>query len=398
MHPLAKEAVEVLSRADLVLLSHTLLDLARSHLPEGVPADRLQTYRKLGEALELLSRALEEGRSVAFLASGDPLFFGVGRRLIATFGPERVRIFPAVSSLQLALARLKIPWEEVFAISLHGPPGPSRRYLPEDIPALLRRYPKLAILTDPRHNPQVIAEVVKDLPALRMLVCERLGYPDEALWEGSPEEALQRDFRSPNLVVLLAPEAPETPVFGWRKEDFVREAGLITKDEVRAVVLHKLRLPERGVLWDIGAGSGAVACEAACLAPHLSVYAVEKIPERRALIEKNRRHLGVANLRVIAGEAPEVLRELPDPHRVFIGGSGGRLSEILEVVYQRIQKGPLVLTLVLLEHLREALSFLKERGMFREMVSMQIARTRELSGGLHLRGENPVFIVVGEKR
>ena len=396
----SEEALRALEEAATVLVSERLLGLASSVLPSSLKP-KFRVYRKLGEALSRLKAAEEEGQTVGFLASGDPLFFGIGKRLVEEFGPERVRIFPALSFPQLAFSRLKIPWEEFFFVSLHGAVAVKRAFELQDLPGLLRLYGRLCIFTDPRTPPSQIASFLRRrVPPkdLKIVVCERLGYPEERIVRGSLSEIAEGSFRDPNLVILVYEGPGRERGLGLEAGEILHPRRLITKDEVRAVVVHKLRLPEQGIFWDIGAGAGGVACEVARAFPLLRVLAIERHPGRLADLEENRRRFGLLNLEAILGEAPGALAGLPEPQRVFIGGSGGKLREILEAVSATLYRGRLVLTLSILEHLGITLEFLKSRGLFRELVAIQVARSGPLGEGLHLKAENPVFVVVGEKR
>ncbi|MEW6446509.1 MAG: precorrin-6Y C5,15-methyltransferase (decarboxylating) subunit CbiT [Bacillota bacterium] len=180
---------------------------------------------------------------------------------------------------------------------------------------------------------------------------------------------------------------------------FLRGGAPLTREEIRVVVLAKLRLMSGGVLWDIGAGTGSVAIEAARLMPGDKVFAVEARPERAELIAANRERFGVENLVVVPGEAPEVLQSLPQPDRVFIGGSGGRLPEILSFLSGVLPVGGrLAVSAVTLETLREGLAVLDWPGWNGETISLTLARGEKLGKARLLRGENPVFLVVAERQ
>ena len=225
--------------------------------------------------LEALWPALEAGLSrgnVAVLASGDPLFFGIGKRLVERFGAERVRVRPALSSLQLAASRFKIPWNDLPVLSLHG------RTAAGAAARILRRE-RVFCLTDPDNSPDALARMLIDrlaacgadeiLAGMRMRVAENLGLADERLVAGTLAEMAAQRFAPLNVVLIeqSAPPLSQKTRFGLTEAEIRHSRGLITKDEVRAAALHSLRLPERGVFWDIGGGSGSVSLEAAALAP-----------------------------------------------------------------------------------------------------------------------------------
>lgn len=363
----------------------------------------------LAAAVTRMAERLATG-SIGVLASGDPLFFGIGRTLLQRFGKERVVIHPALSAMQLAFARLQEPWEDAHLLSLHG-----REH--RELLATLIRHPKLFLFTDPHHRPQAIAQQLDQGLAdlgladhnCRIMVAEDLGLESERLTHGTPREIAAQTFADLNcMIILLAPAsaAPEAPGndpppgfrLGLTTEEIRHSRGLITKDEVRAAILHHLRLPERGVLWDIGAGSGSVACEAARLCPGLSVFAIERHPEQQANILANRRTYRLANLHVVPGQAPAPLAGLPDPDRVFIGGSGGELQAIVQQVSQRLTPGGILMASAVSEATRaSAPAILHHHGL--RVTLATIAVTRESyppspQGATHL---NPITLITGTK-
>ncbi|MBC7106943.1 MAG: precorrin-6Y C5,15-methyltransferase (decarboxylating) subunit CbiT [Firmicutes bacterium] len=176
------------------------------------------------------------------------------------------------------------------------------------------------------------------------------------------------------------------------------ESTLLTKEEVRAVVLAKLRLRRDTVLWDVGSGLGSVAVEAALLAPAGAVWAVEKDPQRCRMIEANARRFGVANLRVVPGTAPEALAGLPRPDRIFVGGASGRVEPVLDAAWRALlPEGRLVLVAVTLETLAAAAAWFRGDGRLSEAVCLNVARA--LPGGplAVWRGLNPVYVFAADR-
>jgi len=355
-----------------------------------------------------LAAALRDS-DVAVLASGDPLFFGIGRTLLERFGPDRVEVSPALSAVQLACARFKLPWDDLALISLHGRP-------PQLLAGKIFSQPKTLLFTDPRHSPDRIAAQllllleehgnIDRLQRLHVRVAENLGLPEERLWEGSLEEAARERFADLNMM-LIEQEMNEEGladadcIFGLQEDEISHSRGLITKDEVRAVILHRLRLPRSGVFWDIGGGSGSVSVEAARLCPELAVYVIEQKEEGWRNIRANIARYGLYNITLVRGQAPEALRSLPDPDRIFIGGSRGLLAEIIAPCAQRLAKGGrLAVSAVLQNTAEQAPLLMAANGL--ETDSRTIAVTREQKDygedgrpfGLRL---NPITIITGKK-
>jgi precorrin-6Y C5,15-methyltransferase (decarboxylating) len=191
-------------------------------------------------------------------------------------------------------------------------------------------------------------------------------------------------------------------VFGLPDEVFIpRRPGsnVITKRDVRAITLAHLGLHQHTVLWDIGSGTGSVAIEAAHLASAGHVYAIECNAEAVEAIKANCRRLHAPNVSVIAGYAPQVLHDLPDPDAVFIGGSGGELTAILEVVMARLQPaGHLVVNLATLEHLSEAVDYLRQAAWVWECTMVNIAHTQKILDMTRFAAMNPVFVLTASQQ
>ncbi len=411
--PLENSSSEVLAGAAAIYTSGRLLSVFRNYAEYDAVKERIRVINNVDETINCIRDELRSGNqgNIVLLASGDPLFFGIGRRAVDELGKEAVEIIPDLSSMQAAFARIKEPWDNVLLMSVHGGPDPARRrrlaYGMEDVPRLLRRHRKLAILTDRVNNPARIAEQILNAGLhgqVRMYVCERLGYPEERIVEGKPAEVAKMEFAEPNVVIVIADaldtekDEPKDPVFGLREDEIAHARGLITKDEVRAVTIHRLRLPQGGVLWDIGAGSGSVSIEAARLCPGIRVYAIEKAEDQIIAIRENIEQFKTANIEVIAGPAPERLIGLPAPDRVFIGGSGGRLHEIMRIVDREMKRGIVVLNATTLETLNEAVAAFGQAGFTTGVAEVGVSRSKEIAGKRHLSAMNPVFIVNGERR
>jgi precorrin-6Y C5,15-methyltransferase (decarboxylating) len=331
-------------------------------------------------------------RRTVVLATGDPLFYGIGRPLLEAFPKEELLFFPHVSSVALAFARLRESWQDACVVSLHGRPIGLLRA------ALHRGETKIAVFTDAHNHPAAIAGLLRDeglADEYVLWVCEDLGSTQERITRYSPATLKHEEFAPLNLVVLLAERAGKSlPLVGLPESVIAHRGGhrgMITKREVRLQALSQLELHAGDVFWDIGAGSGSVSLEAARLSPRLAVFAIE--PDAQQL-RANLDYFGLANISLIEGEAPEVLGGLPDPDAVFVGGSGGRLLPILEEVVRRLRPGGrLVLSCITLETFSRAWNWLSERSLDPQATSIQLAHSRPL-GSLHsLAPEPPIFFV-----
>ena len=175
--------------------------------------------------------------------------------------------------------------------------------------------------------------------------------------------------------------------------------GQITKREVRAVSLYSLGLRHDSVVWDIGAGTGSVSVEAALIASEGQIYAIERDTDSLPLLEANVVNLGSDNIHIVNGEAPDALKSLPNPDSVFVGGSGGTLSEILEYANSRLKpNGTIVVNLAVLERTSETYHLLKKLGLTAEITQVASSRGKEMpDGAVRLEALNPVFIVSGRR-
>lgn len=346
--------------------------------------------------------------SVVVLTSGDPLFFGLGRLLLEEFPVAQLTFHPHLSSIQLAFSRIKLSWQDAQIVSVHG------RSLEELIKALQQGGEKIAVLTDPTNNPAAIARLLQslELPCqYRIWVCENLGGPNEKIVETEDLDFLQtQTFSKLNVVVLqqvektAALDLATLPLLGIPDEAFLSfrdRPGLMTKREVRTLVLAELALQPDQVIWDIGAGTGSVSIEIARLCNDSRIYAIEKTAAGFTLIQKNCQRFSVNAIVPIQGTAPEALTGLPNPDRIFIGGSGGNLSQILHTCAAQLQpKGRIVLALATIEHLTHVLTWIatletqKSTQWSYHLVQINLSRSVPIASLTRMAPLNPVTLVV----
>ncbi|MEL6398417.1 MAG: precorrin-6y C5,15-methyltransferase (decarboxylating) subunit CbiE [Cyanobacteria bacterium J06626_4] len=301
---------------------------------------------------------------VVVLTSGDPLFFGLGRQLLQALPATALTFHPHVSSMQLAFSRVKLPWQAATWVSAHG-----RSLIPLELPLKKGETP-IAVLTDGVSTPAAIACFIAslDLPtAYQLWICENLGGTDEQVHCLSLTAAQQVIVSPLNVVILErlepAPLPVDLPRLGIPDQAFLSfrdRPGLMTKREVRVQILAELALQPHQVIWDIGAGTGSVSIEIARLVPESAVWAIEKTAMGYDLIQQNSHRFNVSNVMARHGAAPAALSELPEPHRIFIGGSGQQLTAILNACASRLQPGGrLVAAIATLENLAEMTQWLQ---------------------------------------
>jgi len=392
---LSMKVLRWLQHAEVLAGGRRHLDFFPDFTGEKIPLES-----PLEEFIESL-KDISERRRTAVLASGDPLYFGIGRRLVTALGRERVIAFPNITSIQALFSCLGEPWEDVKVLSLHGG---VRSPQPTEWLRAVRSSSRVALFTDPHHHPGWIAERLLDVGMAdrSLIIGEDLGLPTENIRRMSLEEARTSDF-SPLSVVVIAAEDPgnrpgaavqSLPVFGLPESAFEHDAGMITKMEVRAVVLAHLQLEPGLIVWDLGAGSGSVGIEAARIAPLKQVIAVEKNLKRYEALKQNAKTLGALEIQAVYGSAREVMDQLPDPDRVFIGGSGGELRELLQRVAERLRpEGRVVQTVVALDTLETIRSFWRGKPVELSITQLQVNRSAAIGQALRFEALNPVFVV-----
>jgi len=377
------KALEAINSADLLIGHQRLLDIFPDFKGEK------QTFSDLSIMLDLLKTSAKQ---VVVLSSGDPNFFGVARFLFRNLPKERIEIFPNVTSVQYAFARIKEPWDDAIFVSVHGRglKGAIDRIIAAD---------KAAVLTDEVNSPSAIAKelINRGAEGYDVYLCEDLGLPSEKFTRTDVRGLVDLQTSPLNILILIKawePNLENYPLMGIADDEFTTARKLITKQEVRAVTLAKLQIQNDLVVWDIGAGSGSVSIEVDNLMPNGKVYALEKNPQYLTFIRENLKKFSAKNVMLVEAYAPEGIDELPNPDRVFIGGSGGMLDEIIDAVDKRLKPdGIIVINAVTLDTLTKAVEFLEDHGYTAEVTCINVSKTVSLTEYKMFEAHNPVYII-----
>lgn len=381
------KALEVIDKAEVLIGHQRHLDIFPDYPGEKQPLEDLSM---------MLDYLKTTDKRVVVLGSGDPNFFGVARFLLRNLHKDRIEIFPNVTSIQYAFARIKEPWDDAIFVSVHG------RGLKGAIDRIVAAE-KAAVLTDSTNTPAMIARelVHRGAEGYDAWLCEDMGSPVEKFTKTDVRGLAELQASPLNILILIKtwePNLEHYPVIGIDDEEFATAKKLITKQEVRAVTLGKLKLQDDLVMWDIGAGSGSVSIEASNLMPNGKIYALEKNPQYIVFVRGNLKKFVARNVVLIEAYAPEGLDDLPDPDRVFIGGSGGMLEDIIDAVDKRLKSdGVIVLNAVTLDTLTKAVEFLEDHGYTVEVTCVNIAKTRGLTEFKMFEAHNPVYIIAAWK-
>ena len=390
---LTAEHLKVIEAADILIGGKRLLDYF-----EQSSAQKKTIDKNVKGVIDFVKNHMAS-RSIVVLASGDPLFFGIGARLVKALGADNVVIYPNISSVAAAFARIKEPWSNVRVISLHGRNNESILF------KALEKENIVAVFTDPKNNPARLAQrlIEEDFLNFKICVLESLGTAAERFDWYSLDRAAGMLFSEPNLAILKrgTEDLKEKKALhlGLPDNYYHHQQGLITKSEIRAITLSKLRLLKDHVLWDLGAGSGSISIEASQLVPSGRVFALEKNPQRIEQIEINKRRFGVKNLEILHAVLPEGLEGLPRPDRIFIGGGGRELENIINSAVTFLKPdGLVVVNTVLMRNLQTATEALRTLDFKTSMVQVQISRSQPMPWGDRLEAQNPVWIVSGMRK
>lgn len=387
---LRDEIKTIIREADHLIGSQRLL----AKLPFDLPYVTVLKKDITGVLQTLIERP--PNQRVVILASGDPGFFGIAANVLAYLPPDQVRIIPNVSCLQEAFARISETWSDAVFTSAHARPI-------TEVIGLARRYRKVGILTDPVQTPAWIAErlLAAGVPDCRAVVIENLGEPNEHVHDTALSSLIRMSFEPLNVLLLLQEaDWQPAPLIALRADDsYNHRNGLITKADIRLLSIGHLGLRETDVVWDIGAGSGAVSIEIAEICWRGKVFAVEKDEECLHYLRMNISRFAAANVEVIEGSAPQALQGLPPPNAVFIGGSSGNMEAILSSIEQAAQQNcRVVANFAVLENLLYAYHWMENHAWQPSLLSVQISYGSPIAGGIRLAPINPVFILYGTAR
>lgn len=385
---LAPRAQAALAKSEVVIGAVRMLSLA----PAGT---RTRALTRTGDIADAL--AAERPAAASVLFSGDIGFYSgaslLRERLADDPAFELVGI-PGISSFVYFCDELGIPYRDVFPASAHG------RVC--DVEGIVRTHSRSFFLTGGAALAQDLCRRLGDagLGGVRVTAGERLSYPDERIVRGTAAELSRESFDS-TTVLLVENDAPVVRPFGapsLEDEDFEHDAAPLTKRDIRALVIARLRLGAADTVWDVGAGSGSVSVEAALAAPAGRVFAIERDAGACRSIERNAARHGATNVTVVEGAAPEALIGLPAPDRVFVGGSGGQLKAIVARAIAENPQVRIVVTAITLETVSAMLAAFPRDEFALDVEEVAVSRART-AGPYHLmKAENPVYIATAVHR
>lgn len=387
---LSRAALDAIDFADVVIGAHRAL--AGIDVPPDVVRCELV---KTADIVAALTDAASWQRAVVVMTGDVGLFSGARRLVEALSGDAQmdVRVIPGISSASYLAARLARPWQDWRFVSAHG--------VVCDIVAEAERAGELFLATSGGEDPSRLSgELVQaGFGDARVTVAERLSYPDERITCATASEIAGQTFDDLNVMLIefaggVASSRWPYASSGIPDELFIRGDVPMTKQEVRAVALAKLRLTATDTMWDVGAGTGSVSIEAALVARAGSVWSVERNAAGVRLIRENADAFGCGNVHAVPGVAPDALAKLPVPDAVFVGGSAGELPSIVEAALEKNSQVRLCVPCVTVETLTEACALLSG-SRFKGFEACQVSAARAEAVGSHhlMKAQNPVFLV-----
>ena len=333
-----------------------------------------------------------EYRKVAVLLSGDVGFYSGARSLAPKLAGAGCKVFriAGISSVAYFMSRIQMNWEDAVIVSNHG--------RQTSLVPLVRDNEKVFSLLGGKDDVSELAGKLKNygLGHVKMFVGERLSYPDWSIMSGRAEEFLLDETDALAVVCIVNKKYRETRINTASirsDEEFIRGDVPMTKEAIRTISISKLGINDDSVCYDIGAGTGSVSVEMALRARHGKVYAIEKKEEAVSLIRENRRKFKTDNVEIIKGEAPEAMSDLPAPTHVFIGGTSGRMEEVIEAALEKNPDARVVINCIALESASKALSYAKDRGIEADVLQVQVSKGQKLAGLTMMKGENPITII-----
>lgn len=382
---LTQEAILALQQADIIIGAKRVVDAVASFGKESYIAYKPQ------EILDFLQKN-PQYHQIVLAFSGDTGFFsGAKKMLLALDSSFEVKLLAGISSVSYFAAKIGVSWEDAFVISLHGKK--------ENISLYVHQHEKCFVLLGGGEDVHTICNqlIATGLGNAYIAVGEHLSYPEEKIVTGNAQALLQEEFSGFGVAMIFAPKQKQLYSIGIPDEKFIRQSVPMTKREVRTISLSYLELQEKDIVYDIGAGTGSVSVEAGLCCPKGKVFAIERKEEALELIRQNIQAFGAWNVEVIQGEAPKVLAELPPPDKVFIGGSGGNLKEILACILKKNPHALVVLNVIALQTLSEALQAFQELGIVEEEYTQVMISKAEKAGRYHLmKAQNPIYILKGK--
>ena len=329
-------------------------------------------------------------KNILILLSGDSCLYSLLPLLKKRFSD--IKVLPGLSSLQILCAYACEVWNDAEILSGHGREINSGEFL-----NIVERNEKVILFCDKKISPQWACEKLKDFGSVEVFIGSNLGNEDEIFLRGRPGDFCEKIFPELSIILIKNHEIYRHEKNILRDKDFLRENNIVmTNENVRAVIFSKLELNNNSIFWDIGAGSGSISVGAAYENLSMQIHSVEKNPQAVNLIKRNAAKFHLHNIKIYEGQAEKIIKNLPVPSHIFIGGSGGELKEIFDFINKLESKIRIVIACVTLENFNLAYELMKDLKNF-EAVQISLTSSQPLNKNLTLmKANNPVMILSAE--
>lgn len=370
---------------DAILESDTIVSSPRFlHL---VPKDK--KIITLADFNETFTKIQNDSGKILILLSGDAGLYSLLPLVKKFFADKKIKVLPGLSSFQVLCAKAGEVWNDAKIFSGHG-----RELNVGEFLNTVERNKIVIVFCDKKNSPAFIADKLRNFNNIELFIGSNLGNEDEIFSRGRPSEFLDKNFPELSTILIKNYDVYTFEKLHLRDKDFFREKEIVmTNENVRAAILSKLDLYKNSLLWDIGAGSGSISVEAAHENFSMEVHAIEKNPIAARLIARNAAKFRLHNIQIHEGLASEVIKNLPAPSQVFIGGSGGEMTKIFDAITKLNNPVHVVAACVTLENFNEAYTIMKTRQNF-EATHISVTSSQPLNEELTLmKANNPVIIL-----
>lgn len=374
-------SVELINKSDVIIGSKRILNL----FPEIEAIDISIGFDKVIDYINENHKKFE----ISVLATGDTGFYSISNYLNKKLDKTvEISFSPGISSLQYLCSKIKIPWNDIVSVSLHG--------REEAIINLIKNNSKVAILTGGYNTVSLILNKLLNnkLGNLKVYIGENLSYENEKITYGTISELLNYNYSDLSVIIVINEQPNQFYISNIPDTEFIRTTIPMTKEEIRLISIGKLNLYKDDIVYDIGAGTGSISIEASLHSK--KVYAIEYNKDAIALIKQNIIKFQIDNIEIVEGKAPDSLNLLPSPNKVFIGGSGGNLKHIIENI-NKTNTNKIVINAIMIETVSESLEALQSLNYNIEMVQVTIAKSKKVKSGNMLISNNPIFIITATK-
>lgn len=392
---LTKEVAQAIEDADILLGANRMI-------AEYQPRIEKKPFYTEGQILPYLKEMQEndwmaDGRKVVILFSGDSGFYSGCQALYRALQTEvnagqleaLVSIMPGISSVAYLAACMGESYQDAWICSIHGKELPN---LAQRIKRTKKTFLLMSGVKDVNRLGKLLLEA--ELSDCEIVAGFQLSYPEQQILRLTPKECCEQKAEGLYICFIQNPKAEwKGLTHGKADTAFIRGKVPMTKEEVREVSICKLHLHKKAVVYDIGSGTGSIAMEIGGLSDDIQVFAIEKKEEAVSLLEQNKEKFQLEHIEIVKAQAPEGLIGLPKPTHAFIGGSGGKLKEILTVLYQMNSKMRVVINAVSMETIVEIKEILSLYPMENEeIIQMQVSRVKNIGAYHMMQAENPVWI------